>query len=78
MALSDDQLLPCWQQYKTIRAMILDACEQEMGGSPRWQYLRSRLLKYLGQNGMERIIVQFLEASRLNEQDIYSSRQPNE
>ena len=28
------------------RGMILDACEQELGDSPRWEFLRSRLRAY--------------------------------
>ncbi len=39
------------------RSLILDVCEQEMGESPRWKFLRSRLLKYLGGRGLEEEIV---------------------
>jgi len=35
------------------RGLILDSVEQEIGDSPRWKLLRSRLLKYLGERGLE-------------------------
>ena len=44
------QLLDALSYY---RGLILDATEQEMGDSPRWKLLRSRLLKYLGERGLE-------------------------
>jgi hypothetical protein len=34
-------------------ARVLDDCELEMGDSPRWKFLRSRLLKIFGERGLE-------------------------
>lgn len=45
-----DQIQEALGRY---RSLILDVCEQEMGDSPRWKFLRSRLLKYLGSRGLE-------------------------
>ncbi len=42
------------------RGLVLDACEQELGESPRWQVLRSRLLKIFGQRGMEEKILSIM------------------
>lgn len=61
---SKHQLLESWRGYKSL---ILDACEQEMGESHRWRYLRSRLLKYLGENGFERLLLQSLAPTDGNE-----------
>jgi hypothetical protein len=35
------------------RAKCIDATEQELSESPRWQPLRSRILKYFGDRGLE-------------------------
>lgn len=35
------------------RSRIIDSVEQEVGDSPRWPVLRSRILKYLGDRGLE-------------------------
>ena len=43
------RLLDVVDQY---RSMILDPIEQEVGQSPNWSYLRSRLLKALGDRGL--------------------------
>ena len=48
------------------RSMIIDPIEQEMGDSPNWQYIRSRLLKALGDRGLSgriREIVAFHEGT---------------
>ncbi len=48
------------------RSMIIDPIEQEMGDSPNWQYIRSRLLKALGDRGLSgriREIVSFHEST---------------
>lgn len=34
------------------RSLILDSVEQEFADSPRWPYLRSRLLRALGDRGL--------------------------
>jgi len=34
------------------RSMILDPIEHEIGHTPAWRYLRSRLLKALGDRGL--------------------------
>lgn len=43
------QIIDVVDQY---RSMILDPVEQEMGDSPSWKYVRSRLLKALGDRGL--------------------------
>lgn len=42
------------------RGMVLDACEQEMSDSTRWQFLRSRLLKLFGSRGFESKILEIM------------------
>lgn len=34
------------------RGLILDSVEQELGGSDNWTFVRSRLLKALGDRGL--------------------------
>ena len=48
-SLLERQLLEVIDQY---RSMIIDPIEQEMGDSPNWLYIRSRLLKALGDRGL--------------------------
>jgi hypothetical protein len=43
------------------RGMILDVVEQECGDSPRWQFIRNRLLRFLGQSGLHGKITLLLE-----------------
>jgi hypothetical protein len=45
----EHRLMDVLDQY---RSMIIDPVEQELGNSPNWQYLRSRLLKALGDRGL--------------------------
>lgn len=35
------------------RGLVLDACEAELANQQQWSYLRSRLLKLLGDRGLE-------------------------
>lgn len=35
------------------RGLVLDACEAELVNQQQWAYLRSRLLKLLGDRGLE-------------------------
>lgn len=35
------------------RDKVMDTCEQELGNSPRWPFIRNRLLKYFGNRGLE-------------------------
>lgn len=42
------------------RSRIIDSVEQEMSDSPRWPVLRSRILKYLGDRGLEARINEIL------------------
>jgi hypothetical protein len=35
------------------RGLVLDACESELANQQQWTYLRSRLLKLLGDRGLE-------------------------
>jgi len=52
------RLLEVVDQY---RSMILDPVEQEVGDSPNWKFLRSRLLKALGDRGLSGRIVEILD-----------------
>lgn len=58
----EQRILEVVDQY---RSMILDPCEQELGGSKNWKYLRSRLLKCLGDRGLAGRISQIF-AEQLN------------
>ena len=53
------RLMEVVDQY---RSMILDPIEQELGSSPNWKYLRSRLLKALGERGLAGRIVEILHS----------------
>jgi hypothetical protein len=60
------RLLEVIDQY---RSMILDPVEQELGSSPNWRYLRSRLLKALGERGLSGRVIEILESeSKLENQ----------
>lgn len=48
-----------------IRDLILADVELEIGDSPRWPHVRSRLLKYLGDRGLEGRIVEVLKENSL-------------
>lgn len=43
------------------RSMILDPVEQELGESPNWKFLRSRLLKAMGDRGLAGRIFEILD-----------------
>lgn len=45
----EERIMDVVDQY---RSMIIDPIEQEMGHSPNWKYIRSRLLKALGDRGL--------------------------
>jgi len=55
----EKQLLEVVDQY---RSMILDPIEHELGQTPNWRYLRSRLLKALGDRGLVGRIREILES----------------
>ena len=44
-----------------VRGLLLDDIELELGDSPRWPYVRSRLLKYLGDRGLEGRIIEIIK-----------------
>ncbi|WP_413289303.1 hypothetical protein [Bdellovibrio sp. HCB337] len=48
------------------RSMILDAVEQELGDSPNWKFLRGRLLKALGDRGLEGRIIEAIRTNFLS------------
>ena len=48
------------------RGFILDIVEQECGESPRWQFIRNRLLRYLGQSGLQGKLFSILEQDYLD------------
>ena len=61
------------KQFKEIqraigfcRGHILDSCELEIGGQPNWRFFRSRILKLLGESGLEGNIAEILNASGLD------------
>jgi hypothetical protein len=48
--------------FSFYRGLILDLLEQEMGQSPNWPFIRSRLLKILSQDrGLEAKVMQLLK-----------------
>ena len=49
------------------RSMIIDPIEQEIGESPNWKFLRSRLLKALGDRGLSGRIRELLNAHTTEE-----------
>jgi hypothetical protein len=53
-----DELLEAIGLY---RGFILDSVEQELSDSPRWTYLRSRLLKCFGDRGLEGRIKEIIQ-----------------
>lgn len=63
------KLMDVVDQY---RSMILDPVEQEMGDSPNWKYIRSRLLKALGDRGLGGRIYEVINTqfSKFNEVDV--------
>jgi hypothetical protein len=54
-----NRLLDVVDQY---RSMIIDPVEQELGDSPHWKPLRSRLLKAFGDRGLAGRIQAILDA----------------
>ena len=63
MESKSQQLKELLELLSFYRGMVLDACEQELGDSPRWEFLRSRLLKIFGNRGMEEKIVLIMSKS---------------
>jgi hypothetical protein len=56
---SEEQLREVFSFY---RGLILDLLEQEMGNSPNWPFLRSRVLKILSQDrGLEAKVMQVMK-----------------
>ena len=49
------------------RSRILDDCELELGDTPRWSPLRSRILKVFGQRGLEGKVREILNYFPSNE-----------
>jgi hypothetical protein len=45
----EKRILDVVDQY---RSLVIDPIEQEVGDSPNWKYIRSRLLKALGDRGL--------------------------
>jgi hypothetical protein len=63
----EQRLLEAIDQYRSI---ILDPVQQELGDTPNWKFLRSRLLKALGDRGLagrirETLSDEFEEKSKL-------------
>lgn len=49
-------------EIDSCRSQILDLVELECGDSPRWNFLRSRLLRCLGDGGLQGKLLMALEA----------------
>jgi len=49
----NNQLRQIIETIGFYRGLLLDSVEHEMGGDPKWGYLRSRMLKILGDRGLE-------------------------
>ena len=47
-----------WINY--YRGQTIDTIEQEMSGSPKWPYVRNRLLKIFGDRGLEEKVLSIL------------------
>jgi hypothetical protein len=58
-----EKLQQITKQIELYRGLILDSVEAEMGGTPSWKYVRSRLLKYLGESGLQGKIEAILSES---------------
>ena len=44
------------------RGIVMDTIESEMGSSPNWKFMRSRLLKALGDRGLSGKVQEILAA----------------
>jgi len=65
--LSEHEINDILNHYRHFRGLVVDAVEQELGESSRWQFLRSRLLRYLGESGLEGKLRQCLGVPSANE-----------
>jgi hypothetical protein len=60
------QLIQCEELLDEARhcmARVMDDCELELGDSPRWKFLRSRLLKIFGERGLQGRILEIMSSS---------------
>lgn len=62
--LSEHELTELFGLYSDHRSLILDTVEQELKDSPRWPFIRSRLLRYLGESGFEGKLKRLFHFSR--------------
>jgi hypothetical protein len=60
MDISSHQTERLLEMIAFYRGLVLDACEADMGNSPNWKFLRSRLLKLFGEKGMEQKVLQIM------------------
>lgn len=68
----DKTLNEILEAIDSYRGIILDTVEQEVGLSPRWQFVRFRLLNALGNRGLRNRVHEIItgEPIRLSEGDI--------
>ena len=48
------------EETRRCMARVMDDCELELGDSPRWIFLRSRLLRIFGERGLEGKIISII------------------
>lgn len=46
----------------SVRGIVMDTFESELGGSPNWQVIRARLLRAFGDRGLSARIAEILDA----------------
>lgn len=51
--MDNSQHIKLLETIEFYRGLVLDSVELELGESPQWKRLRSRLLKILGDRGLE-------------------------
>lgn len=55
-----EQLLESVNFY---RGVVLDSVEQELGDTPNWKFMRTRILRAFGDRGLEGRICRILEGT---------------
>ncbi len=61
----DMQLKQCKEILEETRrcmARVLDDCELELGDSPRWKLLRSRILSSFGDRGLSGKVIEIINS----------------
>jgi hypothetical protein len=68
-----NKLREVFEAIAFYRGLILDIAEQELGDKPNWQYVRGRLLKALGNRGLQKRLEEILDSSQTTEISIHQS-----